>query len=61
MTLKSFLILNSSLENDNIHRKKFLFDVFILINILHLIAFSPKKKKKKENYYDIHSGCSKSD
>lgn len=60
MTLKSFLILNSSLENDNIHRKKFLFDVFILINILHLIAFSPKKKKK-ENYYDIHSGCSKSD
>lgn len=45
MTLKSFLILNSSLEkNDNIHRKKFLFDVFILMNILHLIAFPPKTK-----------------
>lgn len=46
MILKSFLILNSSLENDNILRKKCFFDVFILINILHPIAFPPKKKRK---------------
>lgn len=47
MILKSFWFLILAYKMTIYFAKRFFFDVFTLINILHLIAFPPQTKKGK--------------